>query len=74
MVYYSGTNAYIDRAQSEDRAHRIGQKRSVAVIDLVMERTVDELIQESIQMKMGIDEFVTAQLRVGVDLSTNLLG
>jgi len=74
MVYYSGTNAYIDRAQSEDRSHRIGQKRSVTVIDLVMERTVDVVIQESIQMKMGIDEFVTAQLRAGIDITSNLLG
>ena len=74
MVYYSGTNAYIDRAQSEDRAHRIGQKNSVTVIDLVMERTVDEAIQQSIEAKMGIEEYVIDRIKNGVDMSNMFMG
>ena len=65
MVYYSGTNAYIDRAQSEDRAHRIGQKNPVTVVDLIAEKTVDEIIVESIRNKMDIETFVTTKIREG---------
>lgn len=68
MVYYSGTNAYIDRAQSEDRAHRIGQQGSVVVMDFVMEKTVDELIVASIAEKMGVEEYVMKRLAAGIQL------
>src|SRR5574337_85769 len=74
MVYYSGTNAYIDRAQSEDRAHRKGQDRSVVVIDLVMERSIDELIQQSIADKMNIEEFVIDRIKAGAKAEDLLLG
>ncbi|CAB4120831.1 HepA Superfamily II DNA/RNA helicases, SNF2 family [uncultured Caudovirales phage] len=74
LIYYSGTSAYIDRAQSEDRAHRIGQSNSVTIIDLVMERTVDEVIQEAINTKMGIEEFILARIKAGIDPIGNLLG
>lgn len=65
MVYYSGTNAYIDRAQSEDRAHRIGQKNTVTIVDLIAEKTIDEVIAESIRTKMDIETFVTTKIREG---------
>lgn len=74
MVYYSGTNAYIDRAQSEDRAHRIGQSNSVTVVDLVMERTVDEVIQASILEKMNVEEYIMTRIAGGIDLESQLLG
>ena len=74
MVYYSGTNAYIDRAQSEDRAHRIGQENQVTVVDLVMERTVDELIQASIAEKMGVEEYIIDRIKEGVDIEGLLMG
>ncbi|CAB4168797.1 HepA Superfamily II DNA/RNA helicases, SNF2 family [uncultured Caudovirales phage] len=65
MVYYSGTNAYIDRAQSEDRSHRIGQQRSVTVVDMVMEKTVDEAIIDSIGEKMNVEEYIMTRLKEG---------
>ncbi len=65
MVYYSGTNAYIDRAQSEDRAHRIGQSRSVVVVDMVMTGTIDESIVASIAEKMSVEEYILTRLRNG---------
>jgi SNF2 family DNA or RNA helicase len=74
MVYYSGTNAYIDRAQSEDRAHRIGQENQVTVVDLVMDRTVDELIQASIAEKMGVEEYIIDRIKEGVDIEGLLMG
>jgi SNF2 family DNA or RNA helicase len=74
MVYYSGTFAYIDRAQSEDRSHRIGQENSVPVIDLVMDGTLDVSIQESIAAKMDMDQFVKQQMAEGRDLVSLLDG
>lgn len=74
MIYYSGTNAYIDRAQSEDRAHRIGQKSSVVIVDLIAEKTVDEVIMESIRNKMDVEKFVVDCIQRGVTLDAMLLG
>lgn len=65
LIYYSGTNAYIDRAQSEDRAHRIGQSGSVTVVDLVMNKTVDELIVASIAAKTDVEVYIFERLRAG---------
>jgi SWI/SNF-related matrix-associated actin-dependent regulator 1 of chromatin subfamily A len=65
MVYYSGTSAFIDRSQSEDRAHRIGQRNTVVCMDFVMESSVDELIQDAIARKMDISEFVKERLADG---------
>lgn len=65
MFYYSGTFAYIDRAQSEDRAHRIGQNNSVVVVDCVMRDTIDETIIESIAAKKDMDEFVKDKVAEG---------
>ena len=68
LVYYSGTNSYIDRAQSEDRAHRIGQKSSVTIVDLVMEKTVDELIIASINEKMNVEQYIMKRLALGENM------
>lgn len=74
MVYYSGTFAYIDRAQSEDRAHRIGQRRTVAVVDLVMEGTLDETIQAAIAAKTDLDVYVKEQMNHGKKFSELMRG
>jgi len=74
MVYYSGTNAYIDRAQSEDRAHRIGQKNLVTVIDLIMERTIDEVIQASIGEKMNVEEYLMTRIAQGLSIYDQMMG
>lgn len=74
MIYYSGTNAYIDRAQSEDRSHRIGQNNNVVVIDLVMERTIDEAILEAIKGKMGVEEYIYARVKQGIKLEDAFMG
>ena len=74
MVYYSGTNAYIERAQSEDRSHRIGQNFSVTVVDLVAESSVDEIIMASIKEKMGVEEYVMTKIAQGISIDDMLLG
>lgn len=70
MWYYSGTNAYIDRAQSEDRAHRIGQANSVVVGDTIMEHTIDEVIAAGLLEKMGIEEYIMTRLKNGMPLAS----
>ena len=42
------------RLQSEDRAHRIGQKNNVTYIDMLADDTVDEKIVESLRNKVNI--------------------
>lgn len=58
VVYYSNSFNYVERDQSEDRAHRIGQTKSVLYIDLVMEKSVDGAILEALKNKKDVSEFV----------------
>jgi SNF2 family DNA or RNA helicase len=59
MVYYSNSFKLIDRLQSEDRAHRIGQDVSVNYIDLVSPGTVDEHIVRRLREKFDIAARIT---------------
>lgn len=54
VVYYSNTYDLEARAQSEDRAHRDGQSRSVTYVDLVARGTVDEKIISALRRKIDI--------------------
>jgi len=58
VVYFSNSFNYVERDQSEDRAHRIGQTKSVLYIDLVMEKSVDGVILEALKNKKSVSEFV----------------
>ena len=51
VFYYSNTFSYIERLQSEDRAHRLvgGGLEAVCYYDLVAYKTVDEKILKSLQ-------------------------
>jgi len=42
------------RLQSEDRAHRIGQKKSVTYVDFIAPKTVDEKIVKALRNKIDI--------------------
>ncbi len=53
-VYYSNSFKLIDRLQSEDRNHRIGQDEEVEYIDLIAAETVDEKIVSNLREKLGI--------------------
>jgi len=54
VIYYSNSYDLEKRLQSEDRAHRIGQKKTVTYIDIVAEDTVDEKIQQALRDKINI--------------------
>lgn len=51
-VYYSNSYSYIQRTQSEDRIHRIGQKNQVMIYDLVAKGCpLDENLIETLKIK-----------------------
>jgi len=54
VIYYSNGYDLEKRLQSEDRAHRIGQKKSVTYVDLVAPKTVDEKIKKALRKKINI--------------------
>ena len=54
VIYYSNGYDLEKRMQSEDRAHRIGQKKSVTYIDMIAEETVDTKIVKSLRKKINI--------------------
>ena len=58
VIYYGNTFSYEDRKQSEDRAHRIGQKNDVNYIDFVAEETVDNIILRALRNKGDVADFM----------------
>jgi SNF2 family DNA or RNA helicase len=54
VVYFSNGYDLEKRLQSEDRAHRIGQKKTVTYVDLICEDTVDEKIVRALRDKINI--------------------
>lgn len=60
VIYYANDFNLETRIQSEDRCHRIGQKKSVTYVDLVT--------------RNSIDEHIVRTLRAKIDLSAKTLG
>jgi SNF2 family DNA or RNA helicase len=54
VIYYSNNFDLEVRLQSEDRAHRIGQTKSVTYIDFISPNTVDEHIVKALRSKINI--------------------
>ena len=59
VIYYSNNYDLEKRLQSEDRAHRIGQKHSVTYLDLVCKGTVDEKIIKALRDKISLAQAIT---------------
>lgn len=62
-VYYSKNFNYAAYEQSLSRIHRIGQRNTCTYIDLVMERTVDEMINRALAKKEDIAKTVVDNWR-----------
>lgn len=58
VIYLSNTFSYEDRKQSEDRAHRIGQKRNVNYFDLLAEDTCDLGIVRALKNKEDVATYM----------------
>ncbi len=54
VIYYSNSFDLEKRLQSEDRAHRIGQKKNVTYVDLIASGTIDEKIVKALRDKIDI--------------------
>ena len=61
MVYYANDFNLETRIQSEDRAHRIGQKNPVTYIDLITEDSIDEKIVEALRQKINLGAMVLGE-------------
>jgi SNF2 family DNA or RNA helicase len=61
VIYYSNNYDLEVRLQSEDRAHRIGQKSSVLYIDLMSPGTIDEKIVGALRDKINIATLVLGE-------------
>jgi SNF2 family DNA or RNA helicase len=67
VIYYSNGYDLEKRLQSEDRAHRIGQKKNVTYIDIICEETVDEKIVKALRDKINIaSEVLGEELRAWI--------
>lgn len=51
MIYYSNDFNWATRAQSEDRVHRIGQKKDIKIVDICADSKVDERILMNLSRK-----------------------
>jgi len=58
VVYYSNSYNLEHRLQSEDRAHRIGQDKSVLYVDIICPKTIDEKIVKALKAKKNIAQQV----------------
>lgn len=59
VVYYSNDFSLEARLQSEDRAHRIGQKKNVTYIDLESPNTIDTKIINALRDKKSVADLIT---------------
>ena len=62
VVYYANDYSLERRLQSEDRAHRIGQTKTVVITDMVAAKTIDELIVKAHQTKQDVAQLVLSGL------------
>jgi len=60
-VFYFANDYDLDtRCQNEDRAHRIGQSKSVTYTDFIARGTQDEKVVEALRRKLDISKVITA--------------
>jgi SNF2 family DNA or RNA helicase len=72
VVYYANDFNLETRIQSEDRAHRIGQRNPVTYVDLITEGSIDEKIVKSLRDKIDIGAKVLGeQAREWLTLTPN---
>lgn len=62
LVIYAANSYDLElRVQSEDRAHRKGQKKSVTYVDLVARGTVEEKIIQALRKKIDLSTAITGE-------------
>lgn len=61
VIYFSSGYSYVQRVQSEDRAHRIGQTKSVSYTDILGVNTVDHQILAALVDKQELSSQLTGE-------------
>jgi SNF2 family DNA or RNA helicase len=61
LIYMENDYSLECRLQSQDRIHRIGQKKPVTYIDLIAEGTIDEKIVENLRNKIDMSAKVLGE-------------
>jgi len=61
-IYYSNDFSYENRMQSEDRAHRKGQKNSVKYTDIIANVKADQMIVHALARKGDVADYVKDSL------------
>lgn len=69
VIYYSQNYSLETRLQSEDRAHRIGQTKTVLYTDLVAKGTVDDRIVAALRQKKQLADAVIDRDQLSLILS-----
>lgn len=59
VIYYANDYSLINRLQSEDRAHRAGQKNKVLYYDILANSTIDISILDILKGKKNIADIIT---------------
>lgn len=65
VVYFSNSFRYSDRAQSEDRFHRIGQTVNVEYIDIWTDKGIDRMIANSFLKKKDLAKEIRELIEKG---------
>jgi SNF2 family DNA or RNA helicase len=61
VIYFSPTWSAVERSQSEDRCHRIGQTKSVLYISLVASE-VESIMIDALSSKMDVKDYIVKKI------------
>ena len=61
VVYYANNYDLEQRDQSEDRAHRVGQTRSVTYVDLIVQGTIENKVVQSLRKKIDLATMINRE-------------
>jgi len=67
VIYYSNSFSYEDRHQSEARAHRSGQTKTVVYVDLLCSNSIDSHVTEALRGKHDLAEHIKGNINKGID-------
>lgn len=65
VIYYSNMFSMLNREQSEDRNHRLGQKNNVTYIDIEAKNTIDSHIKAALTMKKDFKDYILNMMDEG---------
>lgn len=68
VIYHSNTWSLEDRLQSEDRAHRFGQEKTVTYTDMLAENSVDLTMVDALRNKNDVAKTITGDKRRALEL------